>query len=668
MPLRFRAGRVLLWTGLGFAGVLLLLVIVLAFIDWNQLKKPIERIASARFGRTVSIGGALNVDIGSLTPRITVEQLIVGNPPWETARPMLRLQRLEAQLKMLPLLKGEVILPRVALIKPEFYLHRDASGRANWTFRSTRPTDAPAGPPPKLPVVKDFLIEAGQVTFRDEMRRLDVLGTIEAREQASKENPEALRIEAKGTLNKEPFALRIAGGPLVNLDPDRPYPFALAVKAGDIRVDAKGSVRKPFDLGRLRFDVRASGGDLADLYYLTQLALPNTPPFKLSAHVERKVSHISVTQIVGSVGRSDVSGELSVDASRKRPAVTGNLASKELWLSDVATALGGKVGTRDSLQPQPPSKGEKESASQGDARLFPDAKLQVNRVRAMDADVRYRAHAIHAGWVPFKEVTAHVKLDDGVLAVQPFEFEMPRGKLSGSARVDARGAVPRTVLDVRIKDVQLDQLKGRAPNAKPPLGGTLLARAVIKGSGDSVHDVMAGAKGRVYAIVPRGEVRAAFAELTGIDVARGLGLLLKGDDERADIRCGIAQFDVEEGIMRAENVVFDTEDVLITGRGEVRLGPEELELKIKGEPKKLRVARLRTPVKVGGHLRKPSVGIDAGKTATQGAVAAALAAVTPIAAVLAFIDPGLAKDENCAALLAPVRATTGGSVSEKRQR
>ena len=193
-------------------------------------------------------------------------------------------------------------------------------------------------------------------------------------------------------------------------------------------------------------------------------------------------------------------------------------------------------------------------------------------------------------------------------------------------------------------------------------------RAVIKGSGDSVHDVMAGAKGRVYAIVPRGEVRAAFAELTGIDVARGLGLLLTGDDERADIRCGIAQFDVEEGIMRAENVVFDTEDVLITGRGEVRLGPEELDLKIKGEPKKLRVARLRTPVKVGGHLRKPSVGIDAGKTATQGAVAAALAAVTPIAAVLAFIDPGLAKDENCAALLAPVRATTGGSVSEKRQR
>jgi hypothetical protein len=40
----------------------------------------------------------------------------------------------------------------------------------------------------------------------------------------------------------------------------------------------------------------------------------------------------------------------------------------------------------------------------------------------------------------------------------------------------------------------------------------------------------------------------------------------------------------------------------------------------------------------------------------QGAIAAALGTiVTPIAAVFAFVDPGLAKDQNCAALLAEQR-------------
>ncbi|MEP7245039.1 MAG: hypothetical protein ABI885_15345 [Gammaproteobacteria bacterium] len=115
----------------------------------------------------------------------------------------------------------------------------------------------------------------------------------------------------------------------------------------------------------------------------------------------------------------------------------------------------------------------------------------------------------------------------------------------------------------------------------------------------------------------------------------------------------MAQFDVERGTARAQNVVFDTENVRITGRGEVRLGPEELDLEIKGQPKKLRLARLRTPVEVNGHLLKPSIGLDIGRTVKQGAVAGALAAVVaPLAAVIAFVDPGLAKDENCGALLA----------------
>jgi uncharacterized protein involved in outer membrane biogenesis len=219
---------------------------------------------------------------------------------------------------------------------------------------------------------------------------------------------------------------------------------------------------------------------------------------------------------------------------------------------------------------------------------------------------------------------------------------------------------------VRVKNVQLDQLKGKAPDAKPPLGGVLQARAAFEGTGDSVHDFMAGANGRVSAVVPHGQVNAAFAELTGINVAKGLGLLLTDQDERAEIRCGVAQFDVEHGTMRAANVIFDTSDVKITGRGEVRFGTDELDLSIKGEPKKLRLARLRTPIEIGGHLRDPSVGVNAGKTLGQGAVAAAIgAALTPVAALIAFIDPGLAKDANCAALLQGTQAPPTKTASKE---
>ena len=665
-----RTRRVLAWTGVTLGVLVGATLLALALVDWNAMKGPIERMASARSGRAVKISGKIEVHPWSWTPTLSVSGLTIGNPPWEAAKPMAQIDRLMVQIKVLPLLKGDVILPRVEIIRPKVYLHRDASGRANWTFENTAPTNEPAGAPPKLPVVRDFLIDGGELTVRDEILKLTVDGTIVAREKAAESNDKAFRVEGKGTLNGQPFATHIAGGPLMNLQPDHPYPFDLSIEAGDIRIGANGKVKKPFDLGQVSLAVSASGGDLADLYHLTHLAMPNTPPFRLSANIERNVSKIHVSELQGEVGKSDLGGDLLIDISRKRPVVTGHLDSKQFRLADLAVPLGGKPKTAGSLsaqteKPKPSKKGAQELAP-ANAMLFPTARLQVARVRAMDGDVKFRAHSIEAASLPLKEVAFDVKLDDGVLSLDPFAFEMPQGKLSGTVHIDARGTKPRTRLDVRVRDVQLDQLKGKAPDAKPPLGGVLQARAVFEGTGDSVHDFVADANGRISAVVPHGQVNAAFAELTGINVAKGLGLLLTDNDERSEIRCGVAQFDVKDGTVHAQNVLFDTTNVKITGKGDVRLGPEELDLSIKGDPKKLRFARLRTPVEIHGHLRKPSIGVDAGKTLKQGAVATALgAALTPVAALIAFIDPGLAKDENCAALLQSTQAPPTKTASQE---
>lgn len=669
MSLSPRSRTALKWTGIALGALVVVILLLLAFADWNRLRGPIERMASASSGRTVKIEGPLDVDIWSLTPRARIEGLVVGNPPWEKAkRPMVRIEQLNVQVKLLPLLIGDVILPRLELVKPEVYLHRDAKGRANWTFESTQPSNAPAKEPPELPVVRDFLIQSGKLTVRDEIIKLKINGSVQAHETIDKDQPFAFRVRGKGTINDQPFAMNVGGGPLVNLDPDEPYPFKLRVTAGDIRVDSDGTVKKPFDLGKLALNVRAKGGDLADLYYLTQLALPNTPPFEIAAHIERDGKVTELTKLSGKLGRSDISGKLKLDGSKKRPSLTGELQSRQLRLADLGAALGGKPTTAGSLQEGNEASGKEQTKAEKkkdpNARLFPTSRLQVNRVRAMDADVKFQAESIDAGSVPLKQVAFHIKLDDGLITVAPFELDMPQGQVHGTARVDARGDIPQTKLDIRIKDVQLDQLKGKKPDAQPPLGGVVQARATFEGQGDSVHDLMAGADGRVSLVLPQGEVNAALAELTGINVARGLGLLLNGSDEKTEVRCGVAQFKVEDGTMHAENVIFDTQDVRITGRGQIRLGPEELDLSIKGEPKELRLARLRTPVEINGHLRDPSFGVDASKVAKQGAVAAALGvALTPLAAVIAFVDPGLAEDANCVALIDSVAPETQRSAS-----
>src|SRR3546814_10198200 len=80
-------------------------------------------------------------------------------------------------------------------------------------------------------------------------------------------------------------------------------------------------------------------------------------------------------------------------------------------------------------------------------RLLPDATLEVERIRGMDAEVRYRAGAVKAPGMPMKGVALDLTLDRGLLTMHPVSFEMPQGKLTAQVRLDARPAVPQTDVD-----------------------------------------------------------------------------------------------------------------------------------------------------------------------------------------------------------------------------
>jgi uncharacterized protein involved in outer membrane biogenesis len=177
-------------------------------------------------------------------------------------------------------------------------------------------------------------------------------------------------------------------------------------------------------------------------------------------------------------------------------------------------------------------------------------------------------------------------------------------------------------------------------------------RVQLTGYGASVRDAAANANGQITFAVPSGEVREAFAELTGINVTRGLGLLLTGDDSKIGVRCGVASFSVNDGIARARTMVFDTETMLIHGKGTISLRDETLDLDISGDPKEPRLIRVAAPISIEGRLRSPRVGVEVEDAADQGIAALLATIAAPIAAVLPFIDPGLAEDANCAALLA----------------
>ncbi|MGE3867126.1 MAG: AsmA family protein, partial [Hyphomonadaceae bacterium] len=620
----------------------------LALADWNALRGPVSGFVGAAIGRPVRIAGDLDVDLVTWRPRFSARDVVISNPAWAGPGENARIGAIGIETRWLGLLSGRPVLTRVDLERPAVTFFRAEDGRATWKFAAGTRDSKPL----RLPPIQRFMLRDGRLRIDDRKRGLRLDAAVASTETAGAQRP--FQLHGRGVINGEPFLLDAAGAPLLQVERGKPYAFHADIRAGVTRAAIDGAMRRPFDLSDLQADLRLSGPDLSDLYLLTGVTLPNTPPYRLSARMTRKDQRFAFSGIAGVVGDSDLAGALQVSRRGERPFLTADLRSRQLDFDDLAAVLGAPpgAGAGETASPQQAAAAARMRA---EARLLPDAPLRIDRVRRMDAHVRYAADSVRTSTWPLRQASVVVDLDRGVLKLAPVSFALPRGQLTASVRIDARQDTPDVDVDARLARARIEDFmaKSKAPGA---LAGSLEARAQLRGRGASVHEAAATAAGRVTLVAPRGEIRAAFAELLGVNIVRGLGLLLAKDQSTTPIRCAVADFRVQEGVLHGQNIVLDTGIVLAAGQGAVSLRDETLDLSLKGHPKKPRLVRVMAPITVKGKIRAPKLGVDAGQAAGQLGAAAALGALlSPLAAVLPFVDPGLADDADCASLLAEAK-------------
>jgi len=616
----------------------------LALFDWNWVRGPIGRAASASTGREVVLNGDLDVRLFSWAPSATVRGLSVGGPAWANDENMAEVEQLDVSVRLRRLFVGQVEVSSLVMTRPAVHLIVDEEGRRSWDLHPDRPDD---GRGTKLPVIQRLDIKDGRLTL-DELRRgMKLDAVITAREARSPEDGESgFLLDGRGTMNGAPLTLRITGGPFINIRRDRPYAFTADLAGAGSRLKAEGEVTRPFDLGRFNAVLELEGEDLADLYLLTGITTPNTPPYRLKGDLSRDGALFRFTGFSGRVGSSDLSGSLEVNRVGGRRRVDARLASRALDIDDLAAVLGARPRV---------TSGGTVATSGAPGKLLPDAPLHTERLRAMDGALSFRAGSVKANAFDIRQVSLGADLKDGILNLDPVAFTFNRGELNGTARIDARKATPYSAVDFRLSGYPLESI---VPDrgGTPTVTGRALGRAKLEGPGASIHDLAANSKGTISLVVPQGEMRSAFAELLGINVGAGLRKLLAGDQSTSGIRCAVADFKVAGGVASSRTLVIDTDVVLAQGSGTIDLGAETMNLKIDGETKKPRLLRVWAPITISGPLASPRLGVDASAVATQGGLVGALAAlISPVAGLLGFIDPGLAEDADCGSLIASAR-------------
>lgn len=641
--------RRLWWIAGGISVVTLTLILFLAQPNWDWFRPTLARMASSRLHRQVSIDGHLRVHLLSWTPTMAVGGLKIGEPDWARktgeGRSLAEIDLIVVKVELAPLLIGKLVPTRLEIDRPVLVMFQDKDGRANWDLSN----GVDPGKPIKLPVIKDFVITDAKISLTSLQQQLQFAGTINARQNAQS-GPQAFGFDGRGKLNNKTFVFTATGGALPNIRTDMPYPFDLTVKTGDSLIKAKGRIIHPFDFAQMDGALTVSGGNLADLYYITGLVLPDTGAYTLSAQVSRNDRIYKINRIIGQVGGTDLEGALTFDTRRRgRPYVTGALTSRVLDFN----AIGSLFGATAAKTPALPKLAIAPMSAKMGKRFFPDTPLDVNRIRGMDAHVHYRAHSVRApAGMPLRQVSLGIVLDHGQLVFDPIEVTLLNGRLMGTARIDTRGRVQRNSVDLRLTGAHVQDFFAKA--GSPPAEGRLDAWARASGTGNSVRKAAATADGAFTVVLPGGTIRQSLAEAMGIDATKSLFLLLSKDRRETELRCGIAEFRLQNGVMQAQRIVLDTGVVLVNGVGSVDLTDEKIKLVLTGKPKKFRLIRINAPIVIGGQLAAPKIGVGARAAVAQGGLAAAVNSVLP------FVNLDYAKDADCLGLL--------GEASEKSHR
>ena len=673
-----RTRKTLAWAGGIFVLLLAVLVVLIATFDWNRLKPTINTQVSEMLHRPFAINGDLAVqwqrepDEGGWRawvpwPHVIAQDLTLGNPQWAKTPQMVSLKRVQARLSPLPLLTQTVVIPRIELTEPSADLVRLADGRANWTF-TFDPKDPNAEPSNWTVDIGAIKFDKGHVTLNDQTLKtqLDVLIDPLGKPIPFSEivgEKEAKKTQEKGATPQDyAFALKVKGqyhgqklngtgkigGLLALQDANKPFPLQAQVSIADTNVALAGTLTDPLNQGALDLRLKLAGSSLSNLYPLTGVTLPDSPPYSTDGQLTAKLHEPGGAVFIyenfnGKIGSSDIHGDLKYAASQPRPKLSGKLVSNQLLMADLGPLIGADSNTEQ--------KARGGASKQPAGKVLPVEEFRTERWRDMDADVEFTGKRIvQSAELPFTDLYTHLVLNNGVLSLEPLRFGVAGGKLDAQIRLNGRDTPLEGRAKLTARNFKLKQLFPTFEPMKTSFG-ELNGDAELSGRGNSVAKLLGTANGGLKMIVNDGAISRSLMEIAGLNVGNYVVGKIFGDED-VKINCAAADFAIKDGLATSQLFVFDTENAIIYIDGTANFATEQLDLKITPESKGLRLFSLRSPLYVRGTFGNPSAGVQAVPLLLRGAGMVALGVIAgPAAGLLALVAPSGDEPNQCAPLL-----------------
>ncbi|MDH3876242.1 MAG: AsmA family protein [Desulfobacterales bacterium] len=337
---------------------------LLATYDYNKLKPRVARMVKDATGRDLRLGGEINLAIG-LSPSLVVKDVTFANASWGSQPQMIKVEKLQAQVRLLPLLFKDVAVKRIGLAGVDVLLETDPNGQGNWDFITAGSSAGKAGIfKPKDIEVDNIHIEKFQLIFREgktgPTRRLTLASLDVARSEAE----DKLTLELKADYNGQPVTLSGKTGRIRYLLAQQRFPLELAGTFSNAKVEIAGAIDDILNLQGIDLKAHASGTDLAALGLDKNIRLPKTSVFDVTGLLKGSKESFALNDASGNLSASGVnlafsgnvgnltalSGiDLKLNGSGKDLSAVGSIIGEKLPATDKFTFQGRLTGSTKIL-------------------------------------------------------------------------------------------------------------------------------------------------------------------------------------------------------------------------------------------------------------------------------------------------------------------------------
>ena len=643
----------------GFGG----LVAALLSVDPNSYRGVVEDQAAAALDRDVTIAGDMDLAVG-LTPAIVLNDVRLANVDGSTRAHMAQVDRIEAEIELLPLLGGDLRIDRIVLVGVDLLLETGADGRPNWRFGDdgsasdtheirdaaeagggALPYDAAEAGGGVLPYVAAVAIEDARIAYAagDIVRRL----TIETAAVAAASPDSPIDWSLDGLLDATPVSVDLSSGSLRALMTDDRWTLDGDLALADARLSIVGSVAQPLAAAGadLRVVLDLPSGDA--IAALTGGEPPTLPALALRARLADGGEHVALSDLTVDIGDTQITGDLRVMPHRDPLLVAGGLSAGVIDLADLSASAGADGGE---------TVGDT-AGNVGDPRLVPDRPIPYAALRTIDADLGLSVERLDLGSELIETVAAELRLDGGRLTLDVAEARVADGSATGRLVADGGADTPAIGLQVAATGLDLGGLLMRQTGSAE-LQGRLGLDLAVEGAGATLRQVLANGDGRVNARLGRSTVATRYLDLLGSSLVTALIPDFEQHDS-SSINCAVARFDLSGGVLRTGGLVVDTPRVTIAGEGGIDLLNERIDMMLRPQVKEATLVPLAAPVRVHGALAAPAYAVDPGELVAEVGSAVLLSAINPLAVLVPLVDPGGSDGNACAAALNNPRPAPG---------